>query len=569
MASSTDRPATTVAIIPTAKLQLSDSAGINAVEKLLVKRARMIHVQSSSCLSDLSSTSSGSNTPKRRPNANVQDCVELCRLLLEKVGADADKKGIAELDRVLTTEYPPGVAEILGRITGALDTDGVLDSVSIVTDSSDDEQFCVPDVVVSPTDRHPQLSTVQASTAVKPDAKYNADTEIAISRIFELGKFKAVQDPSVPASAPYTGDPVVTMTGFGELGRFGNQVLQYAFLKAYAATHSIPEIQVPEWIGARLFGLDDAPVARALPAVVEFAGTLANSTFTDELIGFVKRSNTAGTTPELRPSCLTRESIGEAPRNVDIWGWFQWHSSAFAPFKSLLRDTFAPTPALSAHLGAAFDSAIRHRGGRRRTVVGVHLRYGDYASIAASSFGYCAPTTWYLEWLRRVWPTLDDPVLVVTSDDLKSVLGDFAEFDPVTTNDAGMGMPQEFKGAKAGFFPDWYALTQCDVLAISNSTFSFSASLMNEREGLRVFRAHYAHRIVEISPWDADPIVHREVNKSGVAHAVETLQILYNTQGAKAVLRNMLYELPCYGVRSIVMKAVLWREARNKMRVLA
>lgn len=541
---------------------------VHAVGKLLVKRARMTSVKSLTSLVGFSASTSGSSLPTVRPNASVQDCVELCRLLLEKVGADARVKDTAELDRVLTTEYPPGVADILGRITGALDTDGILGSVSDISDSSDDEQFVAAELPDSLYKHRSLKKELSPPVVPKASAKYNAETEIAMSRIFELGKFEAVQDRTIPASAPYSGPGVVTMTGFGELGRFGNQVLQYAFLKAYAHTHGIPQIQVPHWIGARLFGLRDAPVARALPAVVEFAGTLANSTFTDELIEFVKRSSAAGTTPELNPSCLSGDRSYDAPRNVDIWGWFQWHSSVFAPFKKLLHDTFAPTQELRDHLGTAFDRNVRHRDGRRRTVVGVHLRYGDYTSIAASSFGYCAPTSWYLEWLRRIWPTLDDPLLVVTSDDLKAVFEDFAEYNPITTAYAAMNMPASFKGAKAGFFPDWYALTQCDVLAISNSTFSFSASLMNDREGLRLFRAHYKHGMVPISAWNAHPIVHRDMNKNSLALAAETLQVLYHTQGAKAVARNILYELPYYGVRSLVMKAVLWREARSKLNTI-
>ncbi len=492
-------------------------------------------------------------------------------MLLQKIGADACVNNSAELDRLLTTEYPPGVAELLGRITGALDTDGILDSISDVTESDDDEHLSAADVLDEPnlSVKEPAITPkgLQAST-LPPDSQYNSNTEIAISRIFELGKFKAVQDPSIPAAAPYDGPAVITMTGFGELGRFGNQVLQYAFLKSYATLHNIPNIQLPQWVGAGLFGLNDAPVARALPPAVEFYGTLANSTFTDDLIKYVKNADASGKTVELSSSCLSVDNAGAAPQNVDIWGWFQWHSSVYAPFKEVIQNTFSPVPAIDATLHEIFDREVRHRGGRKRTVVGLHLRYGDYQSIAASSFGYCAPTSWYLQWLKKIWSTLDDPVLIVTSDDLKAVIGDFAEYDPVTTNSVGMCMPAEFACLKAGFFPDWYALTKCDVLAISNSTFSFSASLMNSQPNLRVFRAHYSDQMVEISPWNAEPIVHRDLNKSGVSHALETLQILYHTQGTLGVLRNVAFELPYYGMRSLVMKAVLWREARNKVKMI-
>lgn len=513
-----------------------------------------------------------------RPCASVEDCVELCRLLLEKVGADSQVNDSAHLEKVLLTEYPPGVANLLGKITGTIDTDGLFDSVSDVTDSSDDESsalsssYSVPSPVpakkLATVEEIPELHLLkkEKKPVPAPITEYKADTEIAVSRIFQLGKFSAVQDPSIPATAPYDGPSVVTMSGFGELGRFGNQVLQYAFLKSYATAHNIAEIQVPSWIGADIFGLDDAPVRRALPSAVEFSGTLANSTFTDDLINYVKNSSDA-TTVELGKDVLSAEAANsnEAPRNVDIWGWFQWNSKIYAPFKDVLRETFAPNAPLNEHMEEIFESNIRYRGGKKRTVIGIHLRYGDYQNIAASSFGYCAPTSWYLEWLQQIWNTVENPLLVVTSDDLKSVVGDFAGYDMVTTASAGLNMPDEYRGRKAGFFPDWYALTQCDVLAISNSTFSFSASLMNTRENLQVYRAHYALKLTQITPWNAEPIVHRDIEKNAVSKGIETFKILYATQGMSAVLRNVLYELPCYGVRALVMKAVLWRSAKDKV----
>lgn len=538
-----------------------DKESVQTVGRLLVNRVKMTQTKAAS-----SGTVPDTPPKSKKINAGVEDCVELCRLLLQKVGAESSINDSAELDRLLTTEYPPGVADILGRITGALDINNVLDSVSDVTGSTTDGEQTSSDV---PTNPKIIKKDSLPSPALIPDSQYNSNTEIAISRIFEIGKFKSVTDPSIPATAPYTGPDVVSMTGFGELGRFGNQVLQYAFLKSYSTLHNIPNIQVPPWVGSGLFGLNDAPVARALPPVVEFQGTLANSTFTDDLIKYVKNSDISGNTAELSTECLNPTNAGTGPRNVDIWGWFQWHSSVYAPFKETIQETFSPVSAMDVNLHEIFDREVRHAGGRRRTVVGIHLRYGDYQSIAASSFGYCAPTVWYLQWLAGIWPTLDDPVLIVTSDDLAAVLNDFAAYNPVTTSSVGMRLPAEFKGLKAGFFPDWYALTKCDVMAISNSTFSFSAAMMNNQPNLRVFRAHYARQMVEIDPWDAEPIVHREVNQSGLAHAIETLQILYDTQGTKAVLRNLAFELPYYGMRSIVMKVVLWREARNKAQAVA
>ncbi|CDF38590.1 unnamed protein product [Chondrus crispus] len=530
---------------------------------------------------------------------------ELCALLLEKVGVNVSATtDVHALNKIISAEYSPRVVELLHSIASTAPKSHPLDAASDLTETSDEEDFdaVVPFDALLPT-RPPRTRTLKSDAVVPASpvhtvpslaprpivvhpptpaapkvlpsappttaAAYKKETEIAISRIFDLGKTASVLNPHIPATAPYHGPSVVTMTGFGELGRFGNQLMQYMFLKCYAENNAISEIQVPAWVGAGLFGLTDRPVQRALPAVVEFKGTLANSTFTDDFIDYVKNSRTGTHVAELTPDSLDGPNL-DSPRNVDIWGWFQWHTSYFANFKPLIQRTFAPVPALKAHCEFVFENNLRFRNGVKHTVVGLHLRLGDYQNIAASSFGYCAPTTWYLEWLEKIWPTLDNPILFVASDDLGSVLRDFAAYNPVTADDIGLQVPSDMKHLKAGFFPDWWSLTQCDVLAISNSTFSFSACMMNQQPGARFYRAHFKDRIIPVDPWNADVIVHRDMRKAGFSAALETLQVVYNTQGSSGLARNLLYELPYYGIRAAVMKAVLWRQAnRNAVRAVA
>lgn len=525
----------------------------------------------------------------------IRQCDELRAVLLKNAGINTIDMDPSHMQNLLTEKYSPKVGHLLNDISESLhqahkpldDEASSSDSASLsdLTQCSDeDEDAVVPSLESLNTESDgnivPDLSDASApslvpgrvvATPTKQVAKrapavqtaYKSETEIAISRIFDLGKVSSVQDTSIPADAPYDGPSVVTMTGFGELGRYGNQIMQYIFLKCYAARHNIEEIQVPGWVGASLFGLHDRPVQRALPAAVEFRGTLANSTFTTDFIDYVKRSNNGKTVPEIFPEALVQsaDESESSLKNVDMWGWFQWHTSHFAPFKSLVQETFTPVPELYNALYDIFNQKLRFRDNKKRTVVGLHLRLGDYQNIAASSFGYCAPTSWYLSWLEKIWPTLENPVLFVASDDINAVLRDFSAYDPVTSDSLGMEIPETMKGLKAGFFPDWFALTQCDVLAISNSTFSFSACMMNQRPGAQFYRAHYRGNMEEIDPWNADPIVHRDMNKAGIQAALETLQIVYNTQGSRGLAKNLLYELPYYGLRSAIMKAVLWRQS--------
>lgn len=518
----------------------------------------------------------------------VDDCLELCALLLQRAGATVPTKAEhPTLHELLSREYSPRVAELLSNITVALNKNASLpfDSDSSNFSSDDDVNDAVVPTISTqdpavikrdpeqddaqvPADFSAPRSKSNDWTGAKPRQNinltaYKNETEIAISRIFDLGKVTAVADSSIPADAPYAGPSVVTMTGFGELGRFGNQVIQYMFLKSYATIHGVKEIQVPGWVGAGLFGITDRPVQRAFPAIVEFRGTKANSTFTTDLIDYVKNSNYGRNVSELTPDALRAEQP-EGAVNVDIWGWFQWHTSYYAPFKDIILDTFTPVGELRAHCGRIFDEQVRFRNGQKHTVVGLHLRLGDYESIATSSFGYPVPTSWYLEWLANIWQALENPILFVASDNVNAVLKDFADYSPVTADSIGMKVPASMKGLKAGFFPDWFGLTQCDVLAISNSTFSFSACMLNRIDGARFFRAHFKERMVLFNPWDAEPIIHRDENKAGIAKTLETLQMVYNTQGSRGLARNLLYALPYHGIRAAIMKAVLWRRANLK-----
>lgn len=137
------------------------------------------------------------------------------------------------------------------------------------------------------------------------------------------------------------------------------------------------------------------------------------------------------------------------------------------------------------------------------TLVGLHLRRGDYGTYhqPGLDYFYVAPNEWYLEWLQSIWSGLDRPVLFIASDEPYKVLGDFQAYAPVTSAHLGASLP----GAE--FYPDFYILTRCDVLAISNSSFSFAASMLN-REGKLFMRPHRElGALVPYDPWNSEPIL--------------------------------------------------------------
>jgi hypothetical protein len=179
----------------------------------------------------------------------------------------------------------------------------------------------------------------------------------------------------------------------------------------------------------------------------------------------------------------------------DIQGYFQYHTSYYAPDQEFLRSVFELAPQLHRRLAAGWDR-IAARG---KTAVGIHVRRGDYGY----SVFYRTPVEWYLRWLEEIWPTLEEPFLYVATDDLPLVNQAFAKYKPATIQDFRVRLAHR----NLDFFRDWYALTRCCHMAMPNSTFSYSAALFAE-PGIRCYRSSLPDRgFISVDPWDGQPLL--------------------------------------------------------------
>ncbi|WP_077211355.1 alpha-1,2-fucosyltransferase [Bacillus dakarensis] len=275
---------------------------------------------------------------------------------------------------------------------------------------------------------------------------------------------------------------VIAMTTLGKNGRFGNQIFQYAFLKIYGKVFGL-EVQTPRWIGNYLFNARDPKVSKRYPTVVE-----------DEFKNEVKNIGT------IDENVFEHE---EPPyTNVDLWGYFQFHTSHISSYKDYVRSLFTPVPSIESFLQKGM-TRLRSKG---KTIIGLHLRRGDYLHYKDSElrgFFYAAPTEWYKELLEQIWPTLEEPVLFIASDDIDSVIHDFSEYSPITSNNIFDQSEMNQLFPNCNFYPDFYLLSQCDVMAISNSSFSFAASMLNVN-GKSFYRPIYkAKSLVPYDPWSS------------------------------------------------------------------
>lgn len=255
----------------------------------------------------------------------------------------------------------------------------------------------------------------------------------------------------------------IAMTTLGKNGRLGNQIIQYAFLRLYGRVHHL-RVEVPDWIGRWLYDLDDPHPSGPLPMFKE------------------ERPDASG--PLL--------SVGSPPllRNRDVWGYFGCHTSYFRPHQSVLRTLFRP----GVRLLPVLDRAMARLRPRGRTVIAIHLRRGDYTG---GPLFWQAPSSWYVEWLRKIWHGLEGPVLYVASDDA-AAHRDFAQFSPITAEDLGERIP----GAE--MYPDFHILTQADLLAISNSSFSVCAAMLNAHASSYMRPEPNERGLVPFDPWNSE-----------------------------------------------------------------
>ncbi len=258
---------------------------------------------------------------------------------------------------------------------------------------------------------------------------------------------------------------VVTLSTLGN-HRFGNQFFQYVFIRTYATKHDL-RFETTAWMGEKLFGHPPSRITRTLPELRE--------------------KSEHGIDDTIIPHAETTF------RNVDFRGYFQYHTSYYAPHKDEIHRLCQP---VGQHAELA-EEGLRRLRARGRTIVALHLRRSDFG------YGYffVAPSSWYRAWLETVWTTLDDPVLFLASESPESVVSDFAEYGPVTATDLGVRL-DEF-----GFYMDFYLLTRCDLLAIANSTFSFAASMLNETASRFMRPVLQEQRLVPFDPWNSKPVL--------------------------------------------------------------
>lgn len=269
--------------------------------------------------------------------------------------------------------------------------------------------------------------------------------------------------PTLPRPSA-EGQAKISILQLGNKGRFGNQLFQYAFARLYANEYQL-EALMPDWIGRDLFDLDDPLLTQMLPRVNE-----------SEFDFFAS---------------LNRQ-LGEPIREKDISGYFLPHTKRWGNRVDQFQSLFEP----GKNICPIVEQAVNFLKRESQTIIAVHIRRGDFGE---GQF-WIAPTNWYVDWLRTIWHDAKKPLLYVATDDDR-VIADFADFSPLSSRDLPVSIP----GAE--FYLDHYVLSRADFVAISNSSFSFTATMLNKNGTAFVRPEPTQKKLVPFDPWNADVLI--------------------------------------------------------------
>ncbi len=278
----------------------------------------------------------------------------------------------------------------------------------------------------------------------------------------------------------------ITMRRLGTHGQWGNQVIQYAFVRTYARRHKLA-YQVPPWAGQYFYGHKDPPVTAKLPAGEEHYGHAAHERCFAEPI----------------------PPHGREYAGCDWIGWGQFHTSWYARDRESIRNLFTRVVEPEHSRVTLPLCRLMEKGD---TIISLHLRRSDGGRMIY----FHTPIAWCLRWLSNNWERFERPVLFIATE-APELVEHFRDYGPIVAEDLGIGFrpqcPPEYifphteqadRARQMDFFPDWYLLQHSDVVLASESTFPFTAA-WTSRVNKEFWRPRLSLRDFEqVDPWNTE-----------------------------------------------------------------
>lgn len=280
--------------------------------------------------------------------------------------------------------------------------------------------------------------------------------------LFDRGFVRLTDDGSgevVFVRAEWVGDPTMLASRHDNrvsvskwCGRFGNQIFQYTHAKLYGIRRNAG-VTVPNWHGDLFFSLP--------PPTVE------------------------DTTLYPRMGCYSFDlTLCElwadtmSPVDLDLHGYFQIVPPTWSAwYRPLYRRILAIRSDID-HAITTWRDEVTTPG---KTLIGLHVRRGDYLEANVQMF-QVLPMEWYHQLLADIARHIPDFCLFIATND-PDVIADFSDYDVVNAK----APRPDISIDGWDYLFDFGMMARCDVLAISNSSFSRAAAMLAPESQIAFF----------------------------------------------------------------------------------
>ncbi len=255
---------------------------------------------------------------------------------------------------------------------------------------------------------------------------------------------------------------MITFSKIGYMGRFGNELFQYALIYAVSKETGYP-LELDWNLGRKYFGLPHHEVPETTSVFQE------------------------------NPGGRFDESVFDVKDGTDFVGFFQTEKY-FVKYKDAIRDLYTPT----AEYQDAIDRRERELFDPDKKSIMVQLRGTDYLNRESiECFGGIPGTGFYRDALAAICKadgsTLDDYSIVLITDDIP-VSKRILSFIPNLTI------------AKLAPIEQMFLMARADRLVITASTFAWWGAWLNPKEDLRVYAPEYWRNFAAKSEWNPKDI---------------------------------------------------------------
>ena len=243
-------------------------------------------------------------------------------------------------------------------------------------------------------------------------------------------------------------------------GDFANQIFQYIFLLSFTAEYG-GRFDNRNWMGEAFFNVQIG------------SGALPDLPVLEEVYDTPQACPIERALPNLFGHCLH--------------GYFQNHQPLHAKHRALIQQHLSfKGDALGQD--QAIEAALKHRS---RPLVALHLRQGDFGT----GIFFRTPNSWAQAALQQLQAQIGPFDLYIATNGGQDLRQAFEAHTPLFCEDLVAGL------ADAPFLADWQVLRRADVVLAANSSFSFTAAMLNETSPKALRPSLHAGGFIPFDPW--------------------------------------------------------------------